>query len=63
MKKFFEFLGGRKMFFALILVLVVTVFLFTNRCDFERWSNFCIWVFGSYAVGNGVAHIGQGLTK
>tara|TARA_R110000823_G_C15898061_1_gene496678 strand:+ start:219 stop:410 length:192 start_codon:yes stop_codon:yes gene_type:complete len=63
MKKFFEFLGGRKMFFALILVLVVTVFLFTNRCDFEQWSNFCIWVFGSYAVGNGVAHIGQGLTK
>ena len=63
MKKFFEFLGGRKMFFALILVLVVTVFLFTNRSDFEQWSNFCIWVFGSYAVGNGVAHIGQGLTK
>ena len=63
MKKFFEFLGGRKMFFALVLVLVVTVFLFTNRCDFEQWSNFCIWVFGSYAVGNGVAHIGQGLTK
>lgn len=63
MNKFFSFLGGRKMFFALILTLIVSVFLFTYRCNFEQWSNFCVWVFGSYAIGNGVAHIGSGLNK
>ena len=63
MNKFFEFLGGRKMFFALILMVVVSVFLFTDKCDFNQWSNFCIRVFGSYAIGNGVAHIGSGLNK
>jgi len=63
MNKFFDFLGGRKMFFALILTLIVSVFLFTDRCNFEQWSNFCVWVFGSYAIGNGVAHIGNGLNK
>tara|TARA_Y100000389_G_scaffold113651_1_gene110754 strand:- start:1783 stop:1980 length:198 start_codon:yes stop_codon:yes gene_type:complete len=63
MNKFFEFLGGRKMFFALILTIVVSVFLFTDKCNFDQWSNFCIWVFGSYAIGNGVAHIGSGLNK
>ena len=63
MNKFFEFLGGRKMFFALILMVVVSVFLFTDKCDFDQWSNFCLWAFGSYAIGNGVAHIGSGLNK
>jgi len=50
-------------FFALILTIVVSVFLFTDKCNFDQWSNFCIWVFGSYAIGNGVAHIGSGLNK
>ena len=63
MKNFFDFLGGRKMFFALILTIVVSVFLFTDKCDFNQWSNFCIWVFGTYAIGNGVAHIGNGMSK
>jgi len=63
MKNFFDFLGGRKMFFALILTIVVSIFLFTDKCDFNQWSNFCIWVFGTYAIGNGVAHIGSGMSK
>ena len=52
MKKFFSAIGGRKMFFALILMTIVSVFLFTNKCEFEQWSNFVIWVFGTYAIGN-----------
>ncbi len=62
MNKFFDFLGGRKMFFALVLTVVVTIFLFANKCDFDQWSNFCIWVFGSYAIGNGVEHISKGIS-
>ena len=38
MNKFFEFLGGRKMFFALILTIVVSVFLFTDKCELA----FCV---------------------
>ena len=63
MEKFFEFLGGRKMFFALVLMIIVSIFLFAGKCDFPQWSDFCIWVFGSYAVGNGVEHLAKGISK
>jgi len=63
MKNFFDFIGGRKMFFALVLTIVVSIFLYSGRCDFDQWSNFCVWVFGSYAIGNGVAHIGSGISN
>tara|TARA_R110000765_G_scaffold166976_1_gene271865 strand:- start:414 stop:608 length:195 start_codon:yes stop_codon:yes gene_type:complete len=61
MNNFFGFLGGRKMFFALILTVVVSTFLFLDKCDFAQWSNFVIWIFGTYAIGNGIAHIGDGM--
>ena len=57
MNKVFEFVGGRKMFFAIILTLIATIFLFINKSDFSGWSNFMIWIFGSYAIGNGIEHI------
>jgi hypothetical protein len=63
MKNFFAFLGGRKMFFALVLTVIVSIFLFTNKCDFDQWSNFCIWVFGTYAIGNAASHIGDGISN
>jgi hypothetical protein len=63
MEKFFKFLGGRKMFFALVLMLIVSIFLFTSKCDFPQWSNFVVWVFGTYAIGNGVEHLADGLKK
>lgn len=55
----YEFLGGRKMFFAIILLLVATIFVFTDKSDVEGWSNFVIWVFGSYCVGNGIEHFSK----
>ena len=50
MQKLFDFLGGRKMFFA-------TTFLFIGKADFTNWSDFVMWIFGIYAVGNGAEHL------
>jgi hypothetical protein len=63
MIKFFEFLGGRKMFFALVLMIIVSVFLIIDKCAFEQWSNFVVWVFGTYAIGNMGEHIAKGISK
>jgi|TARA_R100000900_G_scaffold100080_3_gene77368 hypothetical protein len=57
MEKVFSFLGGRKMFFAILLFICATVFLFTGQADFSNWSDFVMWIFGIYAVGNGAEHI------
>ena len=63
MNKLFEFFGGRKTLFALLLFVVVTALLLLNKCEFSGWSEFVVWVFGAYAVGNGVEHIASGLKK
>ena len=63
MEKMYEFIGGRKMFLALILAMSVTLFLLIEKCDFDQWSNFVIWIFGTYAVGNGVEHLSKGIKK
>ena len=57
MEKLFSLLGGRKMFFAIILLIIATVFLFVDKSDFAGWSNFVIWIFGSYCLGNGIEHL------
>ena len=57
MEKLFDVLGGRKMFFAIILLIIATIFLFVDKSDFAGWSNFVIWIFGSYCVGNGLEHL------
>lgn len=57
MEKLFNLLGGRKMFFAIILLIIATVFLFVDKSDFAGWSNFVIWIFGSYCLGNGIEHL------
>jgi len=63
MVKFFEFLGGRKMFFALVLMIIVSVFLIIDKCEFGQWSNFVVWVFGTYAIGNMGEHLAKGISK
>ena len=59
MEKLFGLFGGRKMFFAITLLLVATLFLFLDKSDFAGWSNFVIWIFGTYCVGNGIEHISE----
>tara|TARA_R100000656_G_scaffold81064_1_gene59392 strand:- start:282 stop:476 length:195 start_codon:yes stop_codon:yes gene_type:complete len=63
MNKLFEFFGGRKTTFALLLFVSVIAILFLDKCDFNQFSNFVIWVFGSYMIGNGIEHVGIGLKK
>jgi len=63
MDKLYNFFGGRKTTFALLMFIAVTVFLYTERCDFSQWSEFMIWGFGVYALGNGAEHIAKGLKK
>ena len=57
MQKLFDFLGGRKMFFAILLFLCATAFLFLGKADFSNWAEFVMWIFGIFAVGNGAEHL------
>ena len=57
MEKVFGFIGGRKMFFAILLFICATLFLFTGKADFTDWSQFVMWIFGIYAVGNTGEHL------
>jgi hypothetical protein len=59
MEKLYGMFGGRKMLFALILLVIATIFLFTDKSDFGGWSNFVIWIFGTYCVGNGMEHLSE----
>ena len=63
MGKVFEFLGGRKTTFALLLFIAVTVFLYMDKTDFAGWLEGIVYIFGTYALGNGIEHIGNGLKK
>jgi len=63
MEKLFNFCGGRKTTFALLLFIAVTSFLFLDKCDFAGWLDSVVWIFGLYAAGNGAEHIADGLKK
>lgn len=63
MEKLYKIFGGRKMLFALILLIIATIFLFTEKSDFGGWSNFVIWIFGTYCVGNGIEHFSDKTNK
>ena len=63
MGKLFDFFGGRKTTFALMLFTAVTEFLYMNKCNFDQWADFMVWGFGVYALGNGAEHIANGIKK
>lgn len=63
MNKVYEFMGGRKLLFALILTVIASVFVVISKGDFDQWSNFMKWIFGSYAVGNGIEHTAKAIKK
>ena len=52
--KLINYFGGRKSVFALFLFVLVTIFFLVGKCKFDQWGDFCIWIFGTYSVGNGV---------
>jgi hypothetical protein len=63
MGKLYDFFGGRKTMFALLLFVAVTVFLYMDKTDFTGWLDGIVWIFGMYAVGNGAEHVANGLKK
>jgi predicted Na+-dependent transporter len=59
MNKIYDIFGGRKMFFAIVLLIIASAFVFFDKTDFSGWSEFIKWVFGIFALGNGAEHIGN----
>ena len=47
MNKLFDFFGGRKTTFALILFVSLVAILFLDKCNFDQFSNLVIWIFGT----------------
>ena len=45
------------MFFAILLFLSSTFFLIIGKAEFSDWSQFVMWIFGIYAVGNAGEHL------
>ncbi len=52
MRKVYNFFGGRKLFFALLLLSTAIVFVAVDKAEFPDFSQFIMWVFGIYSVGN-----------
>ncbi len=63
MKKAFEFFGGRKVLFALILTGVITAMVFLDKATIDDWTSFMKWVFVGYVGGNAGEHVANALKK
>jgi hypothetical protein len=63
MKKIYDFLGGRKVLFALILTAIITTMVFFGYAEVSNWTDFMKWVFVAYVGGNGAEHIAQNINK
>jgi len=63
MIKLYDFFGGRKTTFAILLFVAVTVFLFLDKTDYSGWLEGIVYIFGTYAIGNGIEHVGKGMKK
>ena len=58
MESIYSWFGGRKFFFGLLLFIIATLlFLFSDKTDFDGWSQLVMWIFGIYAVGNVGEHL------
>ena len=63
MQKVYDFLGGRKILFALILMVGASIFLGIEKIDSAQWVDFMKWIFGIYAGGNAAEHISGAFKK
>lgn len=63
MKKVYDFMGGRKVLFALILTLVISIMVFTGHAQIADWTSFMKWVFIAYVGGNAGEHIATSIKK
>jgi len=63
MKKLYEIAGGRKLFFAIVLLTIASTMLWFNKVDSIQWIDFMKWIFGIYASGNVTEHIAKAIRK
>jgi len=62
MATIYDWFGGRKLFFGMVLFVIATLlFLFSDKTDFDGWSQLVMWIFGIYAVGNVGEHLSDGM--
>jgi hypothetical protein len=62
MQSIYLWFGGRKLFLGLILFVIATLLLiFSEKTDFDGWSQVVMWIFGIYAAGNVGEHLSDGL--
>lgn len=63
MEKVYNFMGGRKLLFALILMLVASGFVWYDKINGQQWIDFMKWIFGIYAGGNIGEHFSKMIIK
>jgi type IV secretory pathway VirB2 component (pilin) len=63
MKKLYEIAGGRKLFFAIILMIIASVMTWFSKLESIQWIDFMKWIFGIYAGGNVTEHIAKAIKK
>ena len=63
MKKLYEIVGGRKLLFAIVLLIISSILLGYGKLDSAQWVTFQIWIFGTYASGNVGEHIANAIKK
>ena len=56
-------IGYRKLIFALVLTTLATVICWFKETSFNEWSNFMIWIYGTYASTNVGEYFGKAITK
>ena len=50
-------LKSRKLIFAGLCFGLATVALFLGKAEFSAWSDFAMWIFGIYSLGNVGEHL------
>jgi hypothetical protein len=61
--RFFDFFGGRKMFLALMFVVLVTVAFFLDFMKAEIWTDALKWCLLIYLGANAVKAIPDALNR
>ena len=63
MNKLYDLAGGRKLFFAIILMAISSGLLGFDKLSSIQWIDFMKWIFGIYAGGNVTEHIAKAIKK
>lgn len=56
-----KFIGWRKLIFAILLTVLASAFAWFKDVAFKEWSEFMIWIYGSYATTNVGEYFGKRL--